>query len=178
MNSLFIYFVILFSGLYFDRFDIFKIYIISTLIHEIAHIVAYRYFVKKWPVINISLFGYRMENNVTYIKNHSFIFLRGPLINIIIAVVSFYLILQKAEFKRYIWLYINLIIFTFNILPVYFLDGGQVLYRLSPFYQRNYIGISFLFVLLMSVMVITFTDDFAPVFIFLVYFLVNILNDI
>lgn len=178
MNSLFVFSVVIFTGLFFDRLNIFKIYIISTILHELGHIFAYCLCLKKWPHIDISLFGYKMQNNVVYCKNYTFILLRGPFINFLIILISLIFLNSKATLTVCVFFSVNLIIFIFNILPVYFLDGGQVLYHLSPFYQRYYIEISIFTVAVLCVMVFRFTHNIISIIIFGVYFVFNILNDI
>ncbi len=178
MNGLLIFSVVIFTGLFFDRFDIFKIYLLSTFLHEAGHIVSHRFFAKHWPYIDVSLFGYRMKNNVIHNKYYIFILLRGPFTNLFVASAAYFLLCFEATFAGYIWFSVNIIIFFFNILPVYFLDGGQVLYHLSPFYQQKCIKISCITVLVLCVMVYCFTGVLLPVLIFAAYFVINVLNDI
>lgn len=178
MNQLFIFFIVLFTGLFFDRLDIFRICIISSLLHEFGHIFAYRLFTNKWPEIDISVFAFRMKNNVSYYNFLIYILIRGPLVNIIICITTFYLNNISATINGYIWFTVNLILSIFNMLPVWFLDGGQILYCLSPFYQRNYLFFSFLFITITTVMLLAFTGVNASVMIAYMYFIINILNDI
>lgn len=178
MNRLFVFSLIVFSGLFFDRLNIFKIYLLSTVLHETGHVFAYRLFTNKMPYIDISAFGYKMYNNVLHNKFYILILLRGPVTNFIIAAFALILINYKGTFTVYIWFFVNFLIFIFNILPVYFLDGGQVLYCLSPFYQRNYVIISIFTVLIISVMVYSFTGVSLSFALFLIYFIINMLNDI
>lgn len=178
MNQLFIFFIVLFTGLFFDRLDIFKICIISSLLHECGHIFAYRFFIKKWPEIEISVFALRMKNNVSYNKFIRYILIRGPLVNFFICILTFVLNNISATVNGYIWFYVNLIICVFNMFPVWFLDGGQILYCFNPFYQRNYLFFSFLFITIITVMLFTFTGFNISIIIVYLYFIINILNDI
>ena len=89
MNSLFIFLVVMFSGLFFDRENIFLYCIVFSFLHEAGHIVVYLLCYKKWPEINISIFGFRMENNILFHQNSILIFLSGPLVNLIFAIYSF-----------------------------------------------------------------------------------------
>ena len=178
MNSLFVFLVVVFTGLFFDRANIFLYCIVFSFLHEAGHIVAYLICYKKWPKINISIFGFRMENNILFQKNSILIFLSGPLVNFIIVIIIFYLLKIKATFQLYIIFFINLILFSINILPVYYLDGGQILYRISPFYQRNYIKISNFTIIAFAVMLMCFTGVSVPVRLSCGYFVYNISNDI
>ena len=178
MNSLFVFLVVVFTGLFFDRANIFLYCIVFSFLHEAGHILAYLLCYKKWPKINISIFGFRMENNILFQQNSILIFLSGPLVNFIIVIIIFYLLKIKATFQLYIIFFINLILFSINILPVYYLDGGQILYRISPFYQRNYIKISNFTIIAFAVMLICFTGVNVPVRLSCGYFVYNISNDI
>lgn len=178
MNKLFIFLIIVFTGLFFDRLDIFKICLISSLLHECGHIAAYRILLKKWPRIEISAFGIKMRNNVSYSNFFVSIVFRGPFVNFLLVIYAFISLQQKAAFSLYILFLVNIIIFTINVLPVWFLDGGQILYCLSPFYQRNYRFLSVFVMFVLSVMLFHFTGVKMQITIFIVYFIINILNDI
>ena len=178
MNRLFFFLIVLFTGLFFDGLDIFKICILSSAFHEIGHIIAYRFFIGKWPEISVSVFGFKMKNNVSHSKYFIYIVFAGPFVNLIIVITSLFMLNNQVTFSRYIWLYVNIIIFIINVLPVYFLDGGQVLYSLNPFYQRNYRFLSGLTLFLLCVMVYIFTGVKISILLFIIYFAINILNDI
>lgn len=178
MNSLFIFLVVMFSGLFFDRENIFLYCIVFSFLHEAGHIVAYLICYKKWPEINISIFGFRMKNNILIQQNRTLIFFSGPLVNLIFAICAFHLLEIKATFQLYIIFFVNLILFSINILPVYYLDGGQILYGISPFYQRNYIEISNFTIVVIAVMLVYFTDVWAPIRLSCSYFVYNLSNDI
>ena len=174
MNSLFIFLVVVFTGLFFDIENIFLYCIVFSFLHEAGHIIAYLLCYKDLPKINISIFGFRMENNILFHKNSILIFLSGPLVNLIFVIYSLYLLEIKATFKLYIIFWVNLILFSINILPVYYLDGGQILYRISSFYQRNYIKISNFTIISIAVMLICFTGVWVPIRLSCGYFAYNI----
>ena len=178
MNSLFIFLVTVFAGLFFDRANIFLYCIVFSLLHEAGHIAAFCLCYKKRPKISISIFGIRMENNVIEHKYGCVILFSGPLVNLIFAICTYFMICDKATFQLYIVFFVNRIIFFVNILPVYYLDGGQILYRISLFYQRNYIKISNLTIISTSVMLMCFTDSWWRILLCCGYFIYNLLNDI
>ena len=64
MNSLFIFLVVVFTGLFFDIENIFLYCIVFSFLHEAGHIIAYLLCYKDLPKINISIFGFRMEINI------------------------------------------------------------------------------------------------------------------
>ncbi len=178
MNRLFIFFIVLFTGLFFDRLDIFKICLLSSAFHEAGHTIIYKLFIGKWPEIEISLFGFKMKNIVAHNKYYVFIVIRGPLVNLFLLIFSLTLYNNKATFEGYIWIIVNLIIFIINMLPVWFLDGGQILYCLSPIYQRNYRILSFFIITVITVMLFCFTGVKLSLIALYIYFLLNVLNDI
>ena len=55
---------------------------------------------------------------------------------------------------------------------------GQILYGISPFYQRNYIKISNFTIVVIAVMLICFTGVWAPIRLSCSYFVYNLSNDI
>ena len=177
-NRLFIFFATVFVGLYFDKFNIFRYCIISSFLHECGHIIAYRIIMNKWPEIQISVCGMKMKNNVAYNKNNVFVVICGPLINLILTIFSVIMINFSPSFDRYIFAVVNVFIFIFNILPIYYLDGGQILYCFSWFYQRNYLFLSNLSIIAISVMVFCFTDELLFLVIPLIYYIFNTLNHI
>ena len=178
MKDLFVFTVMVYIGLFFDNMNIFRYCMLSCILHEIGHILAYRVCIKKWPKIKISVLGFCMENNVTDSQKLFYILICGPLFNLIAVIISVISINFTLTLNKLIFTIINLIIFIFNILPVYYLDGGQILYCFSPFYQRNYITISIFIVFLAGVMVVSFTEISAFYLLAIAYFIYNILNDI
>ena len=178
MNSCFLFFILVYIGLFFDNLNIFKYCLLSSCIHELGHIFSYRIIFKKWPRIDISIFGFKMENNVISHKNMLIVFISGPFTNILIALVGIFISYFHTTFNLSILIIVNLIIFIINIIPIYYLDGGQILYKISPFYQRNYKKISGLTLIIIYVMLIYFTE-FEVIFMLpLIYFIYNILNDV
>ncbi len=178
MKNSFVFYIFIFFSLSFDRLNVFKYCIFSSVIHEIGHIAAYYFSVGKLPKIRVSLFGFRMENNVTYYKNYIFILALGPAINFLLLIISSILLKYNFSLNLYVFMLVNLIIFTVNILPIYYLDGGQILYAVSPCYNRYYIKISIITVLICCVMLISFTHVYIPFIIFVIYFVINMVNDI
>ncbi len=178
MNSSFLFFILVYIGLFFDNLNVFKYCLLSSCLHELGHILSYRILIKKWPQIDISVFGFRMKNNVTSNKYMIIILISGPLTNVLISAIAAVLCNYCLTINQYILIIINIIIFTINMIPIYYLDGGQILYRISPFYQRNYKKISIFTLIVIYVMLIYFTDINLMFLLPLVYFIYNILNDV
>lgn len=100
---------------------------LSVLLHELSHgIVAHKlgYKVKS---ISIDLFSGSAEidaNNLSE-KDSIKITLAGPLSNLLLSLLLFFTEIENEFIHNLI--NINLILFTFNILPIFPLDGGKIL---------------------------------------------------
>lgn len=110
---------------------------ISVLIHELAHsIMANKLGYKTYYIVIDALYGGTLidekfkRNNLHCIK----IALAGPILNIILAILlylSYILINLFTTYEPFLeeltaFIAINLIIGSFNLLPLYPLDGGRV----------------------------------------------------
>ena len=118
-----------------DNINIYLIFLVFTLIHEIAHLlvgIAIGGIPKR---MTISIFGVSLEF-YSYGKNkaiHRILFFAiGPIINLIIGFLSSKLILAK-EIKEVI-VKTNYAIGIFNLLPILPLDGGKIL---KEFLRKN-----------------------------------------
>jgi len=177
-SNMFLFLLITFIGLSFDRLNIFKYCVVSCLIHEAGHIIAYRIYTGKWPKISVNLFGFSMKNNVLLNKHFTAILFAGPFMNLLSAVCGAFFLYFSFSLDCYIYAIINCFIFIFNMLPVYYLDGGQILYSKSAFYQRNYNKTSTITLFLFCVMLYTFTHNLFCFMLPVIYYIINISNDI
>ena len=120
------------------------LFMIFAIIHECFHLLAgiiLGYKVKSIRIMPLGLsiaFNGKEEEYNTKIKKSNFnnvkkiiILLMGPISNIVIA--FFFMLLNMA-----IPVYINVLIAIFNLLPIYPLDGGQILNRLSRIIYGNF----------------------------------------
>jgi len=101
------------------------------MIHEIGHILAIIKYGKKISEIKINAFSIDIEQNYSFNmsnKKELVILLCGPLINLIFFAIFalFYKILNLNILK--IFSIQNLIIGILNLMPIYSLDGGQILF--------------------------------------------------
>lgn len=134
--------IIFFLCLFFlsKQLNIYLIVMIFSFLHECAHIIVGKILGFKVNQIELMPFGFstQMEANVKEynkkVKKSNlvefkkiFVVLAGPLMNLLMAI--FLCILNKyIEIKNInIYIYSNLILFLFNILPIYPLDGGRIL---------------------------------------------------
>lgn len=100
------------------------------IIHELAHY----FIVLKLGVepedLKVHLLGARLEisnfDDLEF-REKLFICFSGPLLNLIVAIL-FFIFYRIFPFNEYIYsnIEINLVLFIFNLLPIYPLDGGKI----------------------------------------------------
>ena len=121
-----------------------KIYLLVlgfAFLHELAHMLVGLLLGFKPKLIEIMPFGFSLnltpkkEDFETKIKKSNLVELKyiyvavaGPLLNLIIATVFSYIRLKVNSEIIDLITYSNLIIFIFNLIPIYPLDGGRTLY--------------------------------------------------
>ena len=108
------------------QIDIYAIFIISTLIHEISHALTGIVLGLKLKQFCIMPFGFKItfEETGTYKKNDIkklIIASVGPATNLFIMILAIIFNLHSNI------IYANLIIAVFNLIPIYPLDGGRIL---------------------------------------------------
>ena len=123
------------------QIQIYALIMIFALIHELAHLVAGILIKMKPEKLEIMPFGFSISFKINVyeynkkIKNGNmlslkkiFVALAGPLINLLLMFIIFYLNIN--ENMKLQMIYANLILAVFNLLPVYQLDGGRILKEL------------------------------------------------
>lgn len=123
------------------QIQIYALIMIFALIHELAHLLAGILIKMKPEKLEIMPFGFSISFKINVyeynkkIKNGNmlslkkiFVALAGPLINLLLMFIIFYLNINENMKLQII--YANLILAVFNLLPVYPLDGGRILKEL------------------------------------------------
>lgn len=123
------------------QIQIYALIMIFALIHELAHLLAGILIKMKLEKLEIMPFGFSISFKINVyeynkkIKNGNmlslkkiFVALAGPLINLLLMFIIFYLNIN--ENMKLQMIYANLILAVFNLLPVYPLDGGRILKEL------------------------------------------------
>ena len=106
---------------YIDKLELFLIFYVSVLIHEIAHIVIALILKVNVTEILLMPFGVCASYNEKITrKKETIISFAGPILSFIISIFSKELLIQN----------INLLIMILNLIPIYPLDGGRI--------QKNY----------------------------------------
>ena len=117
--------VLIFFALIFDRLNIFFFLLVSSVLHESGHIAACILCNSK-PRISASVFGFKLSRYPDEKNKKLFVLISGPSVNFALIIVTAILLKDSFSLQKYIFLNINIIIFFFNMLPIYFLDGGQI----------------------------------------------------
>lgn len=127
-----------------NQLEIYALLMIFALIHELAHLVTGMLIGLKPEALKIMPLGFCIEfktnvedynkkflkSNILSIKK-IIIALAGPFINLIIILIG---LLYKIDINI---IYANLLIFLFNMLPIYPLDGGRILKNILKMFLNN-----------------------------------------
>lgn len=123
--------IFIFIGLFlfFRKFELYFLMMIFGILHELGHLSAGLLFKLKPKRLTIMPVGVMLEFDISefsFIKQKELIIsLAGPLVNLIIYFSALNLNINN-EYKNLV-IYINLIMFLFNLLPIYPLDGGRII---------------------------------------------------
>ena len=107
--------------------------IISSLLHETGHLIAMMILDNKPQCVCFEITGMNIKRPPSMkisIKNELLIALAGPFVNGLVLVVSCLVLCFFENEKVFILASVNLILMTFNLLPIKKLDGGMALYHL------------------------------------------------
>ena len=167
--------VLIFFALMFDRLNIFFYLIISALLHETGHIIAdiacgYK------PRIKVSVFGICLKNYPIETRKKFLVLICGPLVNILLIAASCALLNFNFSVNRYIFMCVNIVLLIFNILPVSFLDGGQLL-NIFVSNKKILMAAEIISLLLITVVLFYLTDNKAAsllgISVFLTYYCIK-----
>ena len=145
------------SFLLFVNKKIILISIVSSVIHELGHILALTSFGKNITKIKIDAFIFTITKNYTMLNKNLenlIITISGPILNLMVSIAAyfFYIKSNKCSNTLYLLSINNFFLFVLNICPVKNLDGGNLLYnflleKVDPGTARKILDIlSFLFI--------------------------------
>lgn len=137
--------------------------LLFSVLHEFGHLIALL-LLKGYPdVLRFSFYGFALKYSCCLSRaKESIVLLSGPAMNLVL-----YLILKDDY---------NLILFILNMLPVYPLDGGRVIYLFSKKLSKVLSMIFFILIFIVSIYLIIFYDSFS-LFLICIYLFVFCIND-
>lgn len=170
--------VLIFFALIFDRLNIFFFLLVSSVLHEAGHIAACILCNSK-PRISASVFGFKLSRYPDEKNKKLFVLISGPSVNLVLIIVVSLLLKDGFSLQKYIFLNINFIIFVFNMLPVDFLDGGQIIRIFTQNTKMlKFIDIASIITVVMSSVCFSGNKlhSLAAVALFITYYIINKLN--
>lgn len=172
--TIFVYFIAFISG----RFIPLLIYFTLASIHELSHIIVAKMFKVKLNKIEVYPFGLSANldslNKIHPLKS-ILILIAGPLSyfisNILLNIGLKYDFLSFNSYQKA--LEINMLIFMFNMLPIWPLDGSKIIFYLLSFFMTlkkcYYFVISLSFLTTILLVLKTFNDPQLVIISFLVF---------
>ena len=126
----FTFFALIILLVIFNKNDFLYFTCFFAIIHELGHLFTLNKFGVKICELKISLFGVNIKTESfkrISIKKEIIILLSGPLINLCLSAVLYFLnlIIENIDFNNLIS--INLGLGIFNLLPFYNFDGGKII---------------------------------------------------
>lgn len=131
-----LYIISAFCMIYFGAFDTFCYYFVALWIHEISHYLVAKKLGYMLNNLDFLPYGARLRGNTNYKKSsHEIIVsVAGPISNIIVAlfIIAMWWVFPITYAYTNIFVEANLYIGIFNLIPIFPLDGGQVLLASIP----------------------------------------------
>jgi len=128
-----LFLIYVFICIYFGWFNLIFYYIVTVILHEYGHYLTAKLLGYDLENISFNLFGAGLKTCNTYKPNHDIIIsLAGPIVNLVIIVllICLWWLFPTIYYFTYDFLWANITIMIFNLIPIYPLDGGRVLFAL------------------------------------------------
>lgn len=122
------------------QIEFYILIIIFACIHELGHMIAGILLgfrpekIELMPLglsisfkVNVNYYNKKIEQGTLLSLKKLIIASAGPLTNIIISLLLFFLDISWIPINRIYSLYINILIAVFNLIPIYPMDGGRII---------------------------------------------------
>lgn len=132
--------IVLILSFLLKNLNTYVVFLFFIIIHEIAHLVFGIAIGGKPRIIKLEPFGMALDFYKYRSNNHIFnilFYFIGPFVNILIALLFIKYNIFNIDSRDKI-IYINVLIFVFNLLPVIPLDGGKIMIEiLNLFFNES-----------------------------------------
>lgn len=155
-----LYVISAFVMVYFGAFDVFCYYFVAMWIHEASHYIVAKRLGYVLNRLDILPYGASLKGNTNY-KNRTheiMVTVAGPISNILVALIliSVWWVYPIVYSYTDIFVVANLYIGIFNLLPLFPLDGGQLLLSVMPKNRKRIVYVIMkIFAILVSVVYMT-----------------------
>ena len=114
--------------LYFDASGFLRLGLLAAFLHECGHILVYCVFLRRFPVIEVTMTGFCMRTRGQALtRGQTFLLAAaGPGTNALLAAVWAVRMEQYATIRDSAFLAANVLTGAFNLLPIPPLDGAQM----------------------------------------------------
>lgn len=125
--KIFIFFILFYFT---NQLRIYLIVMFFCFIHEIAHMILGIILKMKPNKLEINPFGFSISFKINYNNKmmkikEIFVALAGPVMSVVLAILCQYINFRYITIEQAV--YSNILIFLFNMLPIYPLDGGRII---------------------------------------------------
>ena len=126
-----IYLIFIFFCTYFGYLKQLIIYSVVLILHELSHIFVAKKLGYDFNEIKLNYYGAEAKTNSRFLEKHEiWIAIAGPLFNILMVLifVASWWLFPSFYFLSKIFVQANLSLAIFNLLPIFPLDAGRILY--------------------------------------------------
>ena len=130
----FTYFLFLFLMLFMNKFEEMFIITFSILFHELGHVICAKIFKVRNITIELSMLGSISKMNLNYLsKNKKILVYSSGIINNLLLIILSYFQIFPDNINKITYHY-NRLMFIFSLLPIYPLDGFNMI---NTYIQNN-----------------------------------------
>ena len=120
---------VLYFLLYFDASGFLRLGLLAAFLHEWGHILVYCAFLRRFPVIEVTMTGFcmRLPSQGLAPVQRFWLAAAGPAVNFVLAGIWVLRLEQSVTIRGSAFWAANLLTGAFNLLPIPPLDGAQML---------------------------------------------------
>ncbi len=130
---------VLYFLLYFDASGFLRLGLLAAFLHEWGHILVYCAFLRRFPVIEVTMTGFCMRlpgQGLAPVQRFR-LAAAGPAVNFVLAGIWVLRLEQSMTIRGSAFWAANLLTGAFNLLPIPPLDGAQMLAALHEIRERG-----------------------------------------